>query len=105
MGISGDAAAAVATATRPPATVTRPTSASDSAASLPRGMPRARRTGNSTASRLSWRLSSWAITASATRPAKAANTASAIACGRIARSTAVTSSARSTASILPPVAG
>ena len=90
IGISGEAAMATPTATTAPATVTAASRASDSAARLPRVMPRARRIGNSVESRTSWRASSWPITASAISPARAANTASATACGRMARSVAAT---------------
>ena len=79
---------ATATATTAPATVTAASRASDSAARLARVMPSARRTGNSTESRTSWRASSWPMTASPISPARAANTASATACGRIAHSVA-----------------
>ena len=65
MGISGDAAMAIATATTAPAVVTRATLARDSTARPDRLMPRARRIGNSAESRMSWRFSSCPTTASA----------------------------------------
>ena len=93
IGISGDAAMATATAMTPPARVTTARRARDSATRLPRVAPIARSTGNSAESRASCRLSSWPMTASAIRPASAANAASAIACGRMACWVAVTWSA------------
>ena len=96
IGISGDAAMATATAITAPATVTAATRTMDRATSRPRVMPRTRRIGNSAASMISWRLSSWPTTASMMSAARAANTASATASGRMARSVAVTSSDRLT---------
>ncbi len=96
MGISGDAATATATATTPPATVTRATLARDSTARRGRVMPRARRIGNSAESRTSWRFSSCPTTASAIRPAIAAKIARATASGWMARWAAVYSVARRT---------
>ena len=75
---------ATATAMTPPARVTMASLASDSATRLARVAPIARSTGNSAESRASCRLSSWPMTASAMRPASAANAARAIACGRMA---------------------
>ena len=85
IGISGDAATAMATATAAPAVVTIATLARDSTARPDRPMPSARSTGNSAESRTSWRLSSCPMMASAIRPTSAAKIASAAASGRIAR--------------------
>ena len=56
MGMSGEAAMAVPTATTAPAVVTTATLARDSTVSRDLPMPRVRRTGNSAESRMSWRL-------------------------------------------------
>ena len=90
IGISGEAAMATPTAMTAPASVTIARRASDSAARLARVMPSARRIGNSAESSTSWRARSWPITASPISPASTAKIASATACGRIARSVAVT---------------
>ena len=96
---------ATATATRPPATVTTAVRASDSPASRPRVMPRARSTGNSAASRVSCRPSSCTMTATAMTPARPANRASATACGWMARSVAAVWLDRLMTSTFRPVAG
>ena len=85
---------AIATATRAATAVTTASRARARASRPRRVMPSVRSTGNSAESRVSWRLSSWPMTASATRPVSAANRASVMACGRIARWVAVISSAR-----------
>ena len=105
MGMSGEAAIAMPTAMRPPAPVTTAVRARDSVTSLPRVMPRARKTGNSAESRVSWRLSSCTMTARAMSPARPANSASAAACGRMARWVAAVAPDRLMRSILPPLAG
>ena len=73
-----------------PASVTAASRARPSAARLARVMPSARKIGNSAESSTSCRASSWPTTASPISPASRANTASATACGRIARSVAAT---------------
>ena len=105
MGMSGEAAIAMPTAIRPPAPSPRPCAPGISATSRARVMPRARKTGNSAESRMSWRLSSWTMTARAMSPASPANSASAAACGRMARWVAAVAPDRLTRSILPPLAG
>ncbi len=65
-------------------------------------MPMARSTGNSAASRLSCLASSWPMTASEISPASPANTASATACGLMARCVAAISSARLTTTVWLP---
>ncbi len=105
IGMSGEAAMATPTAMRPPALVTTAVRARVNVTSRARVMPRARKTGNSTASRVSWRLSSWAMTAKAMNPASPANSARATASGRMARSVAAASPDRLTMSTFPPVAG
>jgi hypothetical protein len=105
IGMSGEAATATATAMAPPATVTAAIRTRDRATSRARVMPRARRMGNSAASRISWRLSSWPMMASAMRPASAAKAPRATASGRMARCVAVTPSDRLMLSICPLVAG
>ena len=102
IGVSGEAATATATAMMPPATVTAAIRARDTATSLARVIPRARRIGYSAASRMSWRLSSWPMMASVIRPASAANSPSATAYGRMASSVEVTASDMLMSSI-PPV--
>ena len=94
IGMSGEAATAIATATAAPASVTTATRARDRPTSRARVMPSARRIGNSVASRISWRPSSWPMMASAMSPASAANTARAMASGRMACCVAATSSDR-----------
>ena len=105
IGISGDAAMATATAMTPPARVTMASLASDSATRLARVAPIARSTGNSAESRASCRLSSWPMTASAMRPASAANAARAIASGRMACWVAATWAAWLMVRIWPLVSG
>ena len=92
------------TASTAPAAVTTASRARDRAASVARLMPRALSTGYSAESRLSCRLSSWPMTASAIRASSAANTPRATACGWIARWVAASSSRRLT-TITPLVAG
>jgi len=99
IGISGEAAIAIATATAAAATVTTASRAMASASKLPLVMPTARRIGNSAASSASCLASSWPRTASEISPASPANTASATACGLMARSVAATSSDRLMVSI------
>ena len=88
MGMSGEATMAIATASTAAAMVRAASRARDRAVRARRDMPRARRIGNSAESRMSWRPSSWVMTASAMSPAMAAKAASANACGVIARSVA-----------------
>ncbi len=87
---------ATATEMAAPAMVTAATRARDSPASLARVIPRARKIGNSAASRISCRLSSWPMVASAMSASRAAKAASAMASGRMARSVVVNSSDRLT---------
>ena len=101
MGMSGEAAMAVPTATTAPAVVTTATLARDSTVSRDLPMPRVRRTGNSAESRMSWRLSSCAMMASAIRPASPAKIARAAASGRMARWVAPYSVARWTTWTFP----
>ena len=105
IGMSGEAAMAMPTATSPPAPVITAVRTRDSVTRAPRVMPRARKTGNSAASRVSWRLSNCTMTASAMSPARPANSASATASGRMARWVAATPSDRLMMSIFPPLAG
>jgi hypothetical protein len=94
MGISGDAAIAMATAKPAPEPVTAPALARNSAASLALVIPRAPRMGNSAESRMGWRPMSWPSTTSARIAASAANTARLIDSGRIACSVAPVCPAR-----------
>ena len=87
---------ATATAMAAPAMVTAATRARDSTASLARLIPRARRIGNSAASRISCRLRSWPMVVSAMSASKAAKAPSAMASGRMARWVVVNSSDRLT---------
>ena len=99
IGIRGEAAIATATATAAPATVTTASRAMARASRLPLVIPTARRIGNSAASSASCLASSWPRIASEISPASPANTASATACGLMARWVAATSSARLMVSI------
>ena len=105
IGISGEAATAMTTASSAPVTVTTASRARDSVTRVARVAPKARSTGNSADSSASCLASSWPSTASAIRPASAAKAASATACGRAACSSAVTWSAWLITSIRPPVPG
>jgi hypothetical protein len=105
IGISGDAATAMATATSAPVTVTIASLASDRMMSAARSTPSTRRMGNSAASSASCLASSWPMTASAISAASPAKTASAMASGPIARSVALTWSDRLMVMTSPPVPG
>ncbi len=94
---------AMATASAAPAPVTRASRASETATSTGRVTPRARRAGYCAASSVSCRLSNWLSTTSAISAASAANSASATACGLMARWVALTWSAALRMSTAPPV--
>ena len=95
-GIRGEAATATPTAISPPPAVTAAARARDKPSSWALTMPSARSTGNSAASRMSWRPMSGLTTMSVNSAASAANSARATAAGRMARCAAARCGARFT---------
>ena len=87
MGVSGDAAIAIATAPIAPAIVAAAVSAMLAANSWRRVMPRAASVPLSWVAASKMRAATWPTTSSAVSASASANSARATACGRIARST------------------
>ena len=105
IGVSGEAAIAIATAPRAPATVAAAVSAMLAANSWRRVMPSAARVPLSWAAVSSVLAATWPTMSSAVSARASANSARAIACGRISRSTVAACVVSSAMNTWPPVLG
>ena len=105
IGVSGEAATAIATAPRAPATAAAAVSATLAVNSWRRVMPSAARVPLSCAAVCSVLAATWPTMSSAVSARASANSARAIACGRISRSTVAACVVSSAVSTWPPVLG
>ena len=105
MGMSGDAATATPAAIMAPAAPATATLLSPTAISWPRVIPSAASAGLFSESVASRRVATWPTISSAVMARTSANSASAIAAGRIACSTDAACALSSATNTWPPVAG